>query len=170
MATINSYAVPPAELPAVLDGTLLPINNTNANPSSAWTAGGVISTPDDLATYVKALVGGGLLDKKIQKLRLDSIQPTVPGQTNCVGYGLGIAQFAPNILGHDGQVPGYSTFMAYNSKTHDTIIVGSNLSATPVTGEAAAVTVAKLIIGTLYGSSVAGDPAAARSTTTSAAG
>lgn len=60
--------------------------------------------------------------------------------------------------------------MAYNSKTHDTIIVGSNLSAPPVTEEAAAVTVAKLIIGTLYGSSVAGDPAAARSTTTSAAG
>jgi len=168
VATINSYAVPPAQLPAALDGTLKPIDNTDANPSWAWAAGGAISTPGDLATYVKALVGGGLLDEKTQKLRLDSIQPTVPGQTKGVGYGLGIAEFAPGIIGHDGQIPGYSTFMSYDTKTHDTIIVGTNLSATPVTGETAAVTVAKLIIGTLSGSSLGGNPAAAGSTSTTA--
>jgi D-alanyl-D-alanine carboxypeptidase len=57
VATIDSYAVPPAQLPAALSGTLKPINQTNANPSWAWTAGGAISTADDLAVYVKALVG-----------------------------------------------------------------------------------------------------------------
>ena len=168
VATINSYAVPPDQLAAALDGSLKPINNTDANPSWAWAAGGAISTPADLATYVKALVGGGLLDTKTQALRLDSIQPTVAGQTKGTGYGLGIAEFAPGIIGHDGQIPGYSTFMSYDTKTHDTIIVGANLSATPATGETAAVTVAKLIIGTLSGSSLAGNPAAAGSTSTTA--
>jgi D-alanyl-D-alanine carboxypeptidase len=160
--TIESYAVPAAELPAALDGTLLPLEQTDANPSWAWTAGGAISTPADLAVYVKALVGGGLLEAGTQKLRLESVQPTVPGQTGGVGYGLGIAQFAPGILGHDGQLPGYSTFMVYNTDTDDTIIVGANLSASPVDGETAAVVVAKTIIATLYGAAdvPAGNPAA----------
>ncbi|CAN5327225.1 serine hydrolase domain-containing protein [soil metagenome] len=164
--TIDSYAVPAAQLPAALDGTLEPIDQTDANPSWAWTAGGAISTPSDLAVYVKALVGGGLLDEKTQKLRLDSIQPTVPGQTGGVGYGLGLAQFAPEIIGHDGQLPGYSTFMVYNENTGDTIIVGANLSASPVDGETAAVVVAKSIIATLYGTASVptGNPAAPPST------
>ena len=149
--TINSYAVPPAQLPAALDGTLKPINNTNANPSWAWTAGGAISTPDDLAVYVKALVAGGLLDNKTQQLRLDSVQPTVAGQPGSVGYGLGIARFGPNIYGHDGQIPGYSTFMAYDLKQDITIIIGTNLAASPVDGENAAVVLAKAIITTLHG-------------------
>jgi D-alanyl-D-alanine carboxypeptidase len=152
LETIDSYAVPADRLPAALAGTLAPIDQTDANPSWAWTAGGAISTPDDLAVYVKALVGGGLLDDTMQKIRLDSVQPTVAGETGGVGYGLGIAQFAPGILGHDGQLPGYSTFMVYNKDTDDTIIVGANLSASPVDGETAAVVIAKTIIATLYGS------------------
>ena len=149
--TIDSYAVPAAQLPSALTGTLLPINQTDANPSWAWTAGGAISTVDDLAVYVKALVGGGLLDDATQKLRIASVQPTVAGQAGGVGYGLGIAQFAPGILGHDGQLPGYSTFMVYNTNTNETIIIGANLSASPVDGETAAVVVAKSIIAELYG-------------------
>lgn len=159
--TIDSYAVPAAELPDALDGTLKPLDQTDANPSWAWTAGGAISTLGDLATYVKALVGGGLLDDATQKIRLASIQPMVAGGSTDVGYGLGLAQFAPGILGHDGQLPGYSTFMVYNIDTGDTIIIGCNLSATPVDGENAAVVVAKSVIATLYGAAdVPGDPAA----------
>ena len=75
----------------------------------------------------------------------------VAGQAGGVGYGLGIAQFAPGILGHDGQLPGYSTFMVYNTNTNETIIIGANLSASPVDGETAAVVVAKSIIAELYG-------------------
>ncbi|MFB2598979.1 serine hydrolase domain-containing protein [Herbiconiux sp. P17] len=164
--TIDSYAVPAAELPAALDGTLEPLDQTAANPSWAWTAGGAISTPGDLAVYVKALVGGGLLDDATQKLRLASVQPMAAGGPSGVGYGLGIAQFAPGILGHDGQLPGYSSFMAYDLDTGDTIIVGVNLSASPVDGENAAVVVAKSIIATLYGASaVPGDPAGDPSST-----
>ncbi|TQM65024.1 serine hydrolase domain-containing protein [Humibacillus xanthopallidus] len=151
--TIDSYAVPSDRLPQVSDGTLLPIDQTEASPSWAWTAGGAISTPRDLAVYAKALVTGGLLKPETQKLRIDSIKPTVAGQPSGVGYGLGIAQFAPGVLGHDGQLPGYSSFMVHNLATDDTIIIGVNLSASPIKGENAAVVVAKAVIATLYGSS-----------------
>jgi D-alanyl-D-alanine carboxypeptidase len=160
--TIESYRVPPARLPAALAGTLKPINMTNANPSWAWTAGGAISTPDDLATYVKALVGGGLLDAKTQQLRLDSVQPTAQGEPSGVGYGLGLARFAPNLYGHDGQIPGYSTLMVYDPTQDNTIIIGTNLAASPVDGENAAVVLGKAVISTLYGMPIpGGDPAAA---------
>jgi len=164
-ATINSYAVPKDQLAAALDGSLLPIDNTNANPSWAWTAGGAISTPDDLAVYVKALVGGGLLDAAMQKIRMDSIKPSDPSAPNGAGYGLGIAQFGPT-FGHDGQIPGYSTFMVYDPVKDNTIIIGTNLAASPVNGENAAVVLGKLVIAALYsGTAVGGDPAQTGGTT-----
>ncbi|MEZ5123011.1 MAG: serine hydrolase domain-containing protein [Solirubrobacterales bacterium] len=161
--TIDSYAVPAAELPAALNGTLKPLNFTDANPSWGWTAGAAISTPRDLARYVKALVGGGLLNKRMQKLRLNSVQPITPGQPGGLGYGLGIVRFMPHMYGHDGQIPGYSTLMIYNRKTHDTIIIATNLAASAANGENAAVTVGKAVLATLYGEAAVqgGDPAAA---------
>ncbi|KDA04925.1 D-Ala-D-Ala carboxypeptidase [Microbacterium sp. CH12i] len=159
--TIDSYAVPADQLSDALDGTLEPIDQTDANPSWGWTAGGAISTPADLAVYVKALVGGGLLDDATQKLRLASIQPMSAGAPSGIGYGLGIVQFAPGIFGHDGQLPGFSTFMVYNVDTGDTIIIGCNLSASPVDGQNAAVVLAKSVMGAMYGASVLPpDPAA----------
>jgi D-alanyl-D-alanine carboxypeptidase len=160
--TLTSYAVPKDQQAAALDGTLKPIDYTNSNPSWAWTAGSAISTPRELATYAKALgTGKGLLSPKMQKLRLKSLRPVVPGSKSGVEYGIGLAQFAPGIVGHDGQVPGFSSFMAYDIKTGDTIILSANLAASPITGENAAVELAKLIIGTLYGSAdlPGGDPA-----------
>jgi D-alanyl-D-alanine carboxypeptidase len=162
--TIDSYAVPKAEQAAALEGKLLPIDYTDADPSWAWTAGGAISTPRELATYAKALgTGKGLLRPKTQKLRLKSLRPIVPGDKTGVAYGIGLAQFAPGIVGHDGQVPGFSSFMAYDINTGDTIILAANLSASPVTGENAAVELAKVIIATLYGSGdvPGGNPAGA---------
>jgi len=49
VATIDSYAVPPAQLAATLNGTLSPLNQTNANPSWAWTAamGCHVPNPND---------------------------------------------------------------------------------------------------------------------------
>jgi D-alanyl-D-alanine carboxypeptidase len=151
--TIDSYAVPKAELAAALDGTKAPIDFTDSNPTWAWTAGGAISTPRELATYAKALgTGKGLLSPKMQKVRLDSLRPVVPGDKSGVEYGVGLAQFAPGIVGHDGQLPGFSSFMAYDINTGTTIILAANLSASPVTGENAAVELAKGVIATLYGS------------------
>ena len=154
--TIDSYAVPKDQLAAALDGKLKPLDETDSSPSWAWTAGGAISTAEDLATYVKAMVGGGLLDAKMQKIRFDSIRPITSG----AGYGLGIAQFGP-MFGHDGQLPGFSSFMAYDPKTETTLIIGANLSAEPTHGANAATELAKAAMGVLYGKAMSpGDPAA----------
>jgi D-alanyl-D-alanine carboxypeptidase len=164
-STIDSYALPESEQADALDGSVKPNLYTDDNPSWAWTAGSAISTPGELATYARALgTGKGLLSPRMQKVRLNTIRPLAPGAP--VGYGVGIAEFAPGIIGHDGQVPGFSSFMAYDQKTGDVVIIAVNLSASPVTGENAAVEVAKGVLGTLYGSRVvpkqnpAGDPAA----------
>jgi D-alanyl-D-alanine carboxypeptidase len=166
--TIDSYAVPAADLPKALDGTLKPIDFTDANPSWAWTAGGAISTPDELADYVEGMVDGGLLDPATQKLRLDSVIPIDPNNKNGPGYGIGIVRFAPNVYGHDGQIPGYSTFMVRDPVADNTIIIGTNLAASPVKGANAATVVGLPVIGALYGNAVlpSGDPAAAPTTTT----
>lgn len=155
--TIDSYEVPRDKLAAALAGTFKPLDYTDANPSWAWTAGGAISTAGDLATYVKALVGDGLLNQEMQKIRMDSIRPITSG----AGYGLGIAQFGP-MYGHDGQLPGFSSFMAYDPKTRTTLIIGANLAAEPTHGANAATELAKAAIGVLYGGAVsgAGDPPA----------
>jgi D-alanyl-D-alanine carboxypeptidase len=163
--TINSYAVAPTQLPAALNGTLRPLNQTYANPSWAWTAGGGISTAHDLAVYVKALVGGGLLNPTLQRIRLDSILPTNPDNPNAAGYGIGIARFGRWLIGHDGQIPGYSTVMVYDPKAENTVIILTNLAAVPASGEGAALQILKVVIPALYGSAEgvpAGDPAAVR--------
>jgi D-alanyl-D-alanine carboxypeptidase len=167
LATISSYAVPAAQLPAALAGTLKPIDETDANPSWGWAAGGAISTAGDLETYVQKLVGGGLLDAEMQKMRLDSIAPTNPAQPHAAGYGLGIAALGP-LLGHDGQIPGYMTFMGYDPNTHLLIVIMTNLAAVPATGEGSALTILKSMFPTFYPSfAVPGNPAAAPTTTTS---
>ncbi|MFK0239101.1 serine hydrolase domain-containing protein [Streptomyces vinaceus] len=147
--TIDSYAVPPGQLKKALDGTLKPLNETAANPSWAWAAGGAISTTDDLTKYLKRLVGGGLLDEKMQKLRLDSIKATDPEKPEGAGYGLGIAKFGP-LIGHDGQIPGYMTFMGYDPRSDLSIVIMTNLSAVPSTGEGSALTLVKKILPTFY--------------------
>jgi D-alanyl-D-alanine carboxypeptidase len=154
--TVDDYAVPKAQLAAALDGSLKPLDFTDSNPSWAWTAGGGISTARDLATYVKAMVGGGLLNPAMQKIRFDSIRDISSG----AGYGLGIAKFGP-MYGHDGQLPGFSSFMAYDPKTDTALIIGCNLAAEPRNGTNAAVVLAKAVMGVLYGPGAvtAGDPA-----------
>ena len=59
-------------------------------------------------------------------------------------YGLATADFA-GFLGHDGQIPGYNSFMGYNPRTGATIIVLTNLYTAP-DGNAPATDIFKIII------------------------
>jgi len=142
-----------------LAGTLLPNNETMANPSWAWTAGGAISDVQDMKTYVEALVDGGLLDAQMQKTRMDSIKAMNPAMPSS-GYGLGIAKF-DMLYGHDGQIPGFMTFMGHDPKTGLTIVIGTNLATVPG-GEGSALSILKGLIPIFYPNAVIpGDPAAA---------
>lgn len=167
-STIDTYALSPDDQKRALAGTLLPNNETMANPSWGWTAGGAISTVDDLKTYVTALVDGGLLNEQMQKTRMDSIQPTNPAEPSA-GYGLGIAKF-DQLYGHDGQIPGYMTFMGHDPKTGLTIVIGTNLATAP-SGEGSALVILKELIPIFYKNAVIpGDPAAAPGATAPASG
>jgi D-alanyl-D-alanine carboxypeptidase len=159
VSTIQTYALPSDQQAQALAGTLKPNDVTEANPSWAWAAGGVISTVPDLATYVQALVGGGLLDAATQKVRLASIRPTDPAHPESGGYGIGIAKFGP-LIGHDGQIPGFMTFTGQDPATGLTITIATNL-ATVSSGEGSALTVLKAILPIFYPNlPVPGNPAA----------
>lgn len=67
----------------------------------------------------------------------------VPGST--ARYGLGIFDF-DGYLGHNGSLPGYTTFVAYQPTMHRTIVVITNLT-TP--SQPPADQLASIIIGKL---------------------
>jgi CubicO group peptidase (beta-lactamase class C family) len=118
-----------------------PNDVTGDNPSWAWAAGAGISTLQDLRIWVKALATGEFLSPETQRERLTYVSPAPAPDVN---YGLAIADFA-GFIGHDGQIPGYNTFMGYNPETGATIIVLTNLYTAP-DGNAPATEIAKLII------------------------
>ena len=84
-----------------------------------------------MAVYTKKLVTGGLLDDKTQQLRLNSINPVDPTKPNGSGYGLGLARIAPNLIGHDGQIPGYTTLAVYDPHIDLLVVILTNLYETP---------------------------------------
>ena len=57
--------------------TLKPNDDTWQNPSAYFAAGGVTPTADDLATWMRALVGGKVFNAEYQKEWLAS--PEAPG-------------------------------------------------------------------------------------------
>jgi D-alanyl-D-alanine carboxypeptidase len=141
--------LPADQQAAARAGTLRPDDYTNLNPSWCWAAGAGISTVQDLATYVEALVGGGLLSDELQQRRLDSIPPVDPSNPNRAGYGLAIARFGP-MLGHDGSLPGYQSFMGHDPDTGTTLIIVATLQFGPA-GEEPANELAKTVIEQVYG-------------------
>ena len=146
--TLANNAVPPDMIYEAQTGKLKPVDQTFANPSWGWSAGAGISTARDLATYVEALAGGGLLDAATQKIRMDSIQPTSAEDPDAASYGLGIARFGP-FYGHTGELPGYNTFMGNDPVNKVTLIVWTNLGPT-ADGRDPATTIAKAMAGMIY--------------------
>ncbi|RPJ60564.1 MAG: class A beta-lactamase-related serine hydrolase [Acidobacteria bacterium] len=82
------------------------------NPSSEWTGGGLVSNPQDLARWAKALYEGKALKKPYLDDLIGSVAPSRGGRR----YGLGVeiekSELGP-MYGHDGWFPGYRTRMAY---------------------------------------------------------
>ena len=125
---------PPDIQAAARAGTLKPNDYTSQNPSYASAAGGVISTANDLVTWMQALVGGRVFNADYQHRWLDSLQPEDPSKPHGQQYGYGIAQlrFGPNALYfHGGEAPGYNSFMGYDPANRLTLVVWTNLTVSP---------------------------------------
>ena len=87
------------------------------SPSIAWTAGGMISTVDDVARFYRALLDGRLLPPAQQRELLATIPVNDTGELFAEHYGLGIYSVqlsCGTAWGHDGGIIGFKTF-AYTS-------------------------------------------------------
>ncbi len=132
----SSYALVDAPYPADLQaaaraGTLKPNDDTWQNPSYALGAGGVISIADDLAAWIRALVGGKVFNADYQRQWLESPEPQDPGNPKGQRYGYGIAQitFGPNkVYFHGGEMPGYNSSMGYDPDNDVTLVLWTNLT------------------------------------------
>jgi D-alanyl-D-alanine carboxypeptidase len=89
------------------------VDTTEFNPSAAYTAGELISTPSDVARFWRALLGGRLLDAaEMAEMRRTVLAETFQEYAPGARYGLGI-MWMPSTCGgywgHGGDVPGTST-------------------------------------------------------------
>src|SRR5436190_13044165 len=131
VALVGEPPYSPEVQAAARAGTLLPKDYTGVNHSFAQAAGDIISTGDDLATWIKALVAGRVLDPAHQRQWLDSLKPEDPSKPNGQKYGYGIAQLSwgPNtIYFHGGETPGYNSKISYDPANDMTLIVWTNLT------------------------------------------
>ncbi len=141
-------ALPPDMQAAARAGTLAPVDRTAENPSWGWAAGSGYSTANDLVKWVKAMVGGGLLNADMQAKRLASLQSVNPDDPESPQYGWAIAKFGA-LYGHTGELPGFNTFAGYDPENDVTLIVWTNLEPSP-DGSVPATTIAQKIVGQIY--------------------
>ncbi|MUK01269.1 serine hydrolase [Vibrio cholerae] len=85
---------------------------TTMDPSFAWAAGAMVSTPSELNTFMKALLDGGL----VSEASLAEMQTTVPAGDELwpeATYGLGLQSYplsgGGTAWGHGGDIPGTQT-------------------------------------------------------------
>jgi len=136
----TAYALVDEEYPADMQaaaraGALQPNDYTNQNPSYASAAGGAISTADDMATWMRALVSGKVFNADYQQQWLASPQPLNPDQPDGQKYGYGIAyqRFGPDaaMYYHGGELPGFNSFMGYDPDNDVTLVIWTNLTLSP---------------------------------------
>lgn len=85
------------------------VDVTRMNPSWAFSAGEMISTPYDLNRFFQALLGGKLL----RPAQLQTMRTAVATDPQGVAYGMGLwSQKRPcgvKVWGHGGRLPGFKT-------------------------------------------------------------
>ena len=105
-------------------------NDVTDLPSNGVASGAAISTVGDMVIWAKALGTGSLLTPATQAART-----TFDPRGN---YGLGMEKAFGGLIGHNGAVPGFQTFVGYQPEKGATVIVMANLLLAPNTyfGEA----------------------------------
>lgn len=130
-AALVGTPYPPDLQAAARAGTLRPNDYTGLNHSFASAAGGVISTAGDLVTWIRALVGGRVLDAGYQRRWLESVRPEDASKPDGQQYGYGITQlrWGPNrMYFHGGVTPGFNSFMGHDLASDVTLVVWTNLT------------------------------------------
>ena len=105
----------------------------------AWASGGIVSTPADLNTFIRAYVGGKLFDERTQAkqrrvIEGGSSEPPGPGMNSA---GLAIFRYETRcgtVWGHTGNTLGYTQFAAASADGRRSVTVSINAQHTPTTG------------------------------------
>ena len=164
--TDNPY--PPDMQDAARAGTLEPTDYTNQNPSYATAAGGAVATANDLASWIRALVEGRVLNGDFQRQWLDSVQPEDPSKPDGQQYGYGISQqrFGPNasMYYHGGELPGFNSFIGYDPDNKVALVIWTNLTVS-LDGEHTANALLLKVLDQIYPGLSLSPPAAPTATT-----
>jgi D-alanyl-D-alanine carboxypeptidase len=96
---------------------------TEVNPALPGGAGAMISTLDDLGTYVRAMCGGGLLSPDLQAQRLEGMP--LDGAPPFIEYAQGLLLLGP-LCGHNGTIFGFSSEAFYLPSQDATIVLNVN--------------------------------------------
>lgn len=129
VALYGEPAYTPATIAAADAGTLRPTDYTGVNHSFAAAAGGVVSTADDLVTWMQALTGGTVFNSTYQRIWTDSLRPETPDAPR-TEYGYGISRLSwgtTAITFHGGETAGYNSFMGVDTANDMTLVVWTNL-------------------------------------------
>ena len=123
--TMHGYEwEPPATVTDVTDGLA---------PGWAWASGGVVSTPAELNTFVRAYVGGALFGAKVrgeqQRLFIPGGESGPPGPgDNSASLALFRYQTTcGTVYGHTGNTVGYTQFIAASPDGSRSVTVSINL-------------------------------------------
>jgi D-alanyl-D-alanine carboxypeptidase len=107
----------------------------------AWASGGIVSTPAELNTFVRAYVRGDLFDlqtrsKQRKVFEGGGSEPGGPGKNSA---GLGVFRYETRcgtVWGHTGNTPGgYTQFMATSPNGSRSATVSINAQITPTVGD-----------------------------------
>jgi D-alanyl-D-alanine carboxypeptidase len=97
----------------------------------AWSAGGIVSTPSNLNTFIRGYVGGELFDRRVQAqqrrvIEGGSSEPPGPGKNSA---GLALFRYETKcgtMWGHTGNTLGYTQFMAASPNGRRSVTVSVN--------------------------------------------
>jgi len=106
--------------PGIHDGIVsgAPRDTDGESAAWAWSAGAVVSDADDLARFLRALVGGHVVPEPL----LDEMIPIS-------GYGLGLAAFTTpcgSAIGHTGNLGGYVSAAWTDPRAERTVVLMAN--------------------------------------------
>jgi len=119
------------------DGSLLDVSEL-VNPSLAWAAGGIESTPIDLNRFIRGLLGRSYFGRRTQDEQLVFVaggmsDPPGPGENSA---GLAIFRYETRcgtVYGHTGNFPGYTQFIAASRDGTRSATVSASLQLRPDT-------------------------------------
>ena len=107
--------------------------------SSTWAAGAIVSTPQDLNTFIRAWGGGTFLSRRLRRAQTRFIpgaagEPPGPGRNS---GGLALFRYrlpCGTVYGHTGNFPGYTQFSASSPDGSRSTVVSANLQLDVATG------------------------------------